>query len=69
LDTTVTEIRGVVELTVDVLTDGTVGDVTVKSGDPRLADEAARAAKLCRFKPGTFLGKPTSMNYDLEYKF
>jgi TonB family protein len=62
-------IRGVVELTVDVLTDGTVGDVTVKSGDPRLTDEAVRAAKLCLFKPGTLLGKPTNMNYDLKYQF
>jgi len=62
-------IHGVVELTVDVLTDGTVGDVTVKSGDPRLTDESVKAAKLCRFKPGTLLGKPTSMNYDLKYQF
>jgi hypothetical protein len=62
-------IHGLVEVTVDVLTDGTVGDVTVKGGDPRLTDEAVRAGKLCRFKPGTLLGKPTSMNYDLKYQF
>jgi hypothetical protein len=54
---------------VDVLTDGTVGDATVKSGDPRLADDALKAAKQCRFDPGTLLGKPTSMNYDLKYEF
>ena len=54
---------------VDVLTDGTVGDATMESGDPRLADDALKAAKQCRFYPGTLLGKPTSMNYDLKYEF
>jgi TonB family protein len=62
-------IHGLVELTVDVLTDGTIGDVKVKSGDPRLADEALIAAKQCRFKAGTLMGKPTSMNFDLKYQF
>jgi hypothetical protein len=55
-----------VELTVDVLAYGTVGDVTVKSGDPRLTDKAVKAARLCLFKPGTLLGKPTSMSYGLK---
>jgi Gram-negative bacterial TonB protein C-terminal len=62
-------IHGIVELTVDVLTDGTVGDVTPKSGDSQLVDAAVKAARLCRFQPGTLLGKPTSMDYDLKYKF
>ena len=56
-------------MAVDVLTDGTVGDVTPKSGDQRLLDDAMKAAKQCRFEPGTFDGKPTSMNFDLKYQF
>jgi len=62
-------IHGEVVVIVDVLTDGTVGDATVDKGDPRLADAALRAAKLCRFRPGTLLGKPTSMNFDLKCQF
>ena len=62
-------IHGVVVVVVDVLTDGSVGDATVQSGDPRLADDALKAAKQCQFEPGTLLGKPTSMNYDLKYEF
>jgi len=61
--------HGVVIVTVDVLTDGTVGDTTLKSGDPRLADDAIKAAKQCLFEPGTFNGKPTSMNFDVRYQF
>jgi TonB family protein len=56
-------------VTVDVLIDGTVGEATVKSGDPRLADAALQAAKQCRFEPGTFNTKPTSMNFDVKYRF
>lgn len=62
-------IHGVVVVVVYVLTDGTVGDATLKSGDPRLADDALKAAKQCRFDPGTLMGKPTSMNYELKYEF
>jgi TonB family protein len=62
-------IHGDVVVVVDVLTDGTVGDVTVRSGDPRLFDDATKAAKQCTFQPGTLLGKPTSMNFDLKYQF
>lgn len=62
-------IHGEVVVIVDVLTDGTVGDTRVDKGDPRLADAALKAAKLCRFQPGTLLGKPTSMNFDLKYQF
>ena len=62
-------IHGVVVVTVDVLTDGTVGDTTLKSGDARLADDALKAAKKCRFQPGKFSGKATSMNFDVKYQF
>lgn len=62
-------LHGLVVVTVDVLADGTVGEANVKSGDKQLGDDAVKAAKQCRFAPGTFNGKPTSMNYDLEYRF
>jgi hypothetical protein len=61
-------IHGTVIVDVNVLTDGTVGDVAA-TGDPQLFDDATRAAKQCRFQPGTFLGKPTSMGYTLKYEF
>lgn len=62
-------IHGDVSVVVNVLVDGTVGDVTVRSGDPQLFDAATSAAKQCTFQPGTFLGNPTSMNFDLKYEF
>jgi Gram-negative bacterial TonB protein C-terminal len=62
-------IHGDVVVIVDVLADGTIGDVTARSGDPRLFDVAIEAASCCTFQPGTFLGKPTSMNLDLKYRF
>lgn len=62
-------IHGEVIVAVKVLAEGTVGDVTADSGDPRLFDVATKAAKQCSFQPGTFMGKPTSMSYDLKYKF
>jgi TonB family protein len=63
-------IHGVVTLDVQVLTDGTVGDVDVmdEGADQRLKEAAIAAAQKCRFKPGTFKGKPTSMSYGLTYK-
>src|SRR6476469_3183887 len=55
-------IEGVVELEVDVMTDGTVGTVAlVKSLDPELDKEAAKAAKKFTFTPGTKDGKPVAV--------
>jgi TonB family protein len=64
-------IHGSVVMNVDVLADGTVGEVeaTEPGADKRLVDPATAAAKQCRFEPGTFNGKPTSMTYVLKYKF
>jgi TonB family protein len=62
-------IHGLVVIVVDVLTDGTVGDATMQSGDQRLAEDAIKAAKQCRFEPGKFKGMPTPMNFDLQYQF
>jgi TonB family protein len=63
-------IHGVVVVGVYVLADGTVDDATVDDkSDPRLADAALKAAKQCRFQPGTLHGKPTRMHFDLKYNF
>ncbi len=62
-------IHGEVVVVLDVLADGTAGDISVRSGDPRLFDDAKKAAKQCTFAPGTFLGKPTSMNLNLKFEF
>ena len=64
-------LHGLVVLKVDVLADGTAGEVETVDPRPdeRLVDAATAAAKQCRFEPGTFNGKPTSMNVVLKYKF
>ena len=62
-------LHGEVVVTVTVLTDGTVGETDPKGANQVLRDAAESAAKQCRFETGTFNGKPTSMNYDLRYKF
>ena len=62
-------VHGDVLVVVNVLADGTVGGVTVRSGDPRLFEDATKAAKQCVFQAGTLLGKPTSMNFALKYEF
>jgi outer membrane biosynthesis protein TonB len=62
-------IHGDVTITVTVRTDGTVGDTYPKGTDQVLMDAAEEAARHCKFEPGKFAGKPTSMNYDLHYKF
>jgi hypothetical protein len=62
-------LRGEVTITVTVQTDGTVGDTYPKGTKQALMDAAEEAARHCRFEPGRFAGKPTSMNYDLHFKF
>jgi hypothetical protein len=62
-------IHGEVTITVNVKTDGTVGDTYPKGTNQALMDAAEDAARQCKFEPGKFAGKPTSMNYDLHYKF
>jgi hypothetical protein len=62
-------IHGEVVVTVNVLIEGSVGETDLKGTDQVLMDAAENAAKQCRFTPVTFNGKPTSMNYDLRYKF
>ena len=64
-------LHGLTVLNVDVLADGTVGEVeaTDSGEDKRLVDPAIAAAKQCRFEPGKLNGKPTSKTYVLKYKF
>jgi TonB family protein len=63
-------IHGVVVVGVYVFADGTVDDPTVDdNSDPRLVDAALKAAKRCRFQPGTLNGKPTRMHVDLKFHF
>jgi TonB-like protein len=61
--------HGEVFVVVDVLSDGKAGDISVRSGDPQLFDDAIKAARQCLFEPGILLGKPTRMTYVLKYQF
>ena len=59
-------------LEVVVLSDGTVGDVTVtKSLDPvfGLDEEAIRAARQWRFAPGTRFGEPVAVLVSIALEF
>lgn len=63
-------IQGVVVLECVVGTDGTVTDVRVtRSLDTTLDQEAIKAAKQWRFKPGTKDGKPVPVRISLEMTF
>ncbi len=65
-------IQGSVEVECVVRTDGTVGDVhVVRSLDPRygLDDEAVKAARQWRFRPGTRRGEPVPVLVTIELTF
>jgi protein TonB len=63
--------QGTVVLTVLVKSDGTAGDVEVKSssGFPRLDRAAADAVKSWHFNPATIDGKPVDKSYDVPITF
>lgn len=62
--------HGQVRLIVDVLEDGKVGEIRVEIGDDaRLADAATAAAQQAEFVAGSFLGKPQSMDYVMNFHF
>lgn len=66
------QVQGEVWLEVVVLSDGTVGDVTVtKSLDPvfGLDEEAKRAARQWRFSPGTRFGEPVAVLVSIALEF
>lgn len=61
--------HGTVRLVVEILSDGKVGSVKGEVGNPTLVDAAADAAYQAKFEPGTFLGKPQTMDYVMSLRF
>ena len=63
-------VQGTVEVDAVILTDGTVGDVTVtQSLDPDLDEEAVKATKQWRFRPGTKDGEPVNVQVSIKLTF
>ena len=63
-------VEGTVEVEAVILADGTVGDVTVKrSLDAELDEEAVKATKQWRFRPGTKDGDPVAVQVSIELTF
>jgi protein TonB len=65
-------VQGLIEMSVVVKDDGTVGEVTVtKSLDQKygLDDQAVIAMKKWLFKPGTKDGKPVAVRVNVEMTF
>jgi periplasmic protein TonB len=65
-------IQGTVGLSVEVLEDGTVGDVTVTRSLDRkygLDTQAVKAVKQWTFEPGTVDGKPVRVRVDIDITF
>ena len=64
------KVQGSVELEAVVLTDGTIGDVTVKTAlDPDLDEQAVKALKEWRFRPGTKDAKAVDVIVQVELTF
>jgi TonB family protein len=64
------QVQGSVEVEAVVLSDGTVGDVTVKKSlDSELDEEAVKATKEWRFRPGTKDSKPADVLVNIELTF
>jgi Gram-negative bacterial TonB protein C-terminal len=61
--------HGQVRLIVDVLENGKAGDIRAELGDAVLVAAATAAAQQAEFVPGSFLGKPTTMDYVLTLHF
>ena len=61
--------HGHVRLIIDVLENGKSGDIRAELGDAVLVDAATAAAQQAQFVPGSFFGKPTSMDYVLSLQF
>lgn len=64
------KVEGVIELDAVVLKDGTVGEVTIKrSLDEELDQEAIKALKQWKFRPGTKEGEPVAVQCFVELSF
>ena len=64
------QVQGSVEVEAVVQQDGTVGDVTVKTSlDPELDEEAVKATKQWRFRPGTKDSQPVDVLVNIELTF
>jgi protein TonB len=64
------KVEGTVEVHAVILADGTVGDVSVKQSlDPDLDEEAVKATKQWRFRPGTKDGSPVAVEVFIELTF
>jgi TonB family protein len=63
------KIQGPVVLDVQVLGDGSVGNVQIVSGDPLLADSAIRAVKQWRYEPYSVNGQPVATLTRVTIKF
>jgi periplasmic protein TonB len=64
------QVQGNVEVEAVVLSDGTVGDVTVKKSlDPELDEQAIKATKEWRFRPGTKDSKQVDVLVNIELTF
>ena len=64
------KVQGNVQVDAVVLSDGTVGDVTVKKSlDAELDEEAVKATKEWRFSPGTKNSKAVDVLVSIELTF
>ena len=64
------KVQGVVEVEAVVLADGTVGEVTVKKSlDAELDEEAVKATKEWRFRPGTKDDRAVDVLVNIELSF
>jgi len=64
------KVQGTVEFDAVILKDGTVGDVTIKrSLDDELDQEAAKALKQWKFRPGSKDGQPVAVQVFVELSF
>jgi len=62
-------LQGPVVLNVQILRDGSVGNVSTVSGDPILADSAVRAVRQWRYKPNLIKGHPVEGQATITVNF
>jgi TonB family protein len=62
-------IQGTVVLVVEILADGSIGEVGVASGDPLLAKAAVKAVRQWRYQPYSVHGQPIERQTRISVKF